>query len=153
MHILANALSGDFSRFNYLKFNNIILTFNNNEIMSIMSKGKEEQRKIEVKLDNKRIYPREKPKQKEIEFFYEEMSNKINIDFSDLPKNVQSDLLDEIFEEKTDSLVLRNKLVSIAYFPAFRTMIEAWASTSGEEKRPRSNLRGRWYENATKKCS
>jgi energy-coupling factor transporter ATP-binding protein EcfA2 len=103
LHILTNILRGDYDRFAFLLFKEIRIALNDNSLISINSYTVNNDRNIEVSIDGTTI-----------SYF-----------------NVKEVTTTELKEGS--SLVLRKirnpkPLLSIAYFPAFRTMIEAWSS-------------------------
>ncbi len=156
LHILANALSGDFDRFDFLKFRTIVINLSNGSKLSIISKVKKGKNSIEVKLDNKVIFPIAQHNEQASLFMNEEEDNKyyklVIDDLKHLSEREKLDLLAEInFRRKRIKEI--EPVANIAYFPAFRTMIEAWvaAATNSEPKR-RYGIDTRWKDLATERA-
>jgi len=114
LHILANVLNEDFERFRYLIFSEIHVEFDNGQIMSIVAKyndGKDTWY-IEIALDNEPIY------------------QIIQGTVVTLEKHECNLMVRQDLEKVQRGNRLKNNVLntSMVYFPAFRTMIEAWAN-------------------------
>lgn len=111
LHILSNALNGDFERFIYLNFHSLSIgLFDGTEIKIRKRKFKSEYR-IYVNINGKQ----------------ETISSRDVISQDSKRREIISERSYhqlQLFEEK----IKHDPIASIAYFPAFRTMIEAWAS-------------------------
>jgi predicted ATP-binding protein involved in virulence len=112
LHILANAVNQDFRRFGYLKFEKLIITLDDDIA-------------IEISQDLLSDSP-------------PETVTKVLINDIELESYTYSELIQQEKEEEVNSINERYYLQSskkksaidlrLAYFPAFRTMIEAWAT-------------------------
>jgi predicted ATPase len=154
LHILANALSGDFDRFRYLIFSEINISFSDGKNLQISrSDNKNGEIIIETKLGKKKLFV--SPVQIKGHLFYD-----LEDDLANFKKNVyfDTDLSElqrqEIWNEYILSRRRRREItpvIPVAYFPAFRTMIEAWVAAATKQdtdvvKRTRSES---WKDLAT----
>ncbi len=160
LHIIANALSGDYERFQYLAFKSITLSLSDGRVIQIDSKKQGESNVIEVKLDEKQIYKSKFTKESE------NFGNSAQL--VDFMSDFNKSFVDDVFSEKLKAIVMNEFLkeksnkaqkdiepfASVAYFPAFRTMIEAWAATitNREEEGPRRVPQGAWRKYATERA-
>jgi predicted ATP-binding protein involved in virulence len=115
LHILSNALNADYRRFSYLNFDSIEIGFNDDTVLTLRRFDEDKVSKIEVSVNNRSI-----------------------VRFSTAPERHEgirslkySGILLEHSEEK-EHLELA-PILPAEYFPAFRTMIEAWSSNQDEE--------------------
>lgn len=117
LHILANALNGNYDRFVYLDFKSIDVHLNNDVKLKILQKDKytyvelngEEIKKLDpeevIELDNEKRKSRDDYRRHDI---------------------IETDVDDDLEGEP---------ILPAAYFPAFRTMIEAWAAQNRTPRR------------------
>ena len=108
LHILANLLNGSIDRFRYLNFKHILLVTGENNTIEIYR----DDNAIKVLLNSKVV--------SEIKIA-EERSHQMTL--SDEREPLEH-------EDVGKNLQMMLKVESPAYFPAFRTMIEAWASSN-----------------------
>ena len=95
LHILANILNGDFERFAFLPFETIEVHLDDKQVIKLREYKHSEDSKIDVFIDNKGI---------------------LSFSVSEIQKKLKSD--SPTYEE-------REPILHTAYFPAFRTLIEA----------------------------
>jgi len=110
LHVLANLLNGSISRFRFLNFKHIIVVTDENSTIELFRNDKANELKLML---NSKVISRIKiveEKSHQITLFEDRES----LEYEDDEKNTQKKL----------------KVESPAYFPAFRTMIEAWASSN-----------------------
>ena len=121
LHILANVLNEDFERFRYLIFSEIHVEFDNGKIISIVAKSTWF---IEIDINNKPIY------------------QIIQGTIVTLEKHERDLIVRQNLERLQRGNRLKNNVLntSMVYFPAFRTMIEAWANML-EMNEPNPSLR------------
>jgi predicted ATPase len=136
LHIIANALNGDFTRFVYLKFEEINLFMEGVDYpkhIRISRHFQDDREMISVWVDGKKRdnIPVAKALRKK-------MSSNMEI--------VQLSLFndDEVVTDEDISARSNESIIPTSYFPAFRTMIEAWSNTLDIEG---GNRRGRAGEN------
>jgi len=110
LHILANVLLGDFERFVYLDFKNIKLELSNKKTVQLQKKGG----RIKVKINGE-----------EHKNYIEEEVKKKDQKQKELINESATRQLPLFYEESRE---LNKTILPISYFPAFRTMLEAWAS-------------------------
>ncbi|WP_313471294.1 AAA family ATPase [Atlantibacter hermannii] len=127
IHVIANIVNGDFIRFAFLTFEEIKATYSDGLEIEIRRDKVEDLSYISVALSNG----------KSIRFAVEEAMaavREIESDRHMRDRDVKSMLVMDI-----NRFVKENELqkVSASYFPAFRTMLEAWSSSSdvGYERR------------------
>jgi len=112
LHILANLLNGDYKRFAFTEFKTIRVQLSD-ETQIVVSKQKNDKDSyISVAVDNK--------------YITEELSTK-EIFMQEGTRKEKVTLLREIGRKLPDDEELE-PILPVAYFPAFRTMIEAWVS-------------------------
>jgi len=126
IHILANALSGDFERFSFLDFNTIEIQFGKDHII-FLSRFRERAEHpdviIKVDIDNGQVHK---------EFSVSEVQGR---DPSISSKKLG--IVDTLGGEDVPEALL-----PVAYFPAFRNVIDAWKSTFiRENKNIRNNTK------------
>lgn len=117
LHILANAVNGDFRRFAYLKFQNIIITLDDQTQIKIAQKWSNNPEKIktEVWIGNKVV---DSFQSQEV---LREETQEMNEHFYQLG----------YYSNQDRSLIN----LKSTYFPAFRTMIEAWSTLDKDQIR------------------
>ncbi len=120
LHILANLLNGDYKRFAFIKFKRIQVQLDDGTNIAILRNKIEKDYYIDVTINN--------------DFVAKNISTRDILDGERSRQKVVSryHLLDSYIEKAT--LLKRdredtNPVISAAYFPAFRAMIEAWASS------------------------
>lgn len=122
LHIISNLLNGDLERFAFLNFETIEAEVSDGTEI-IVSRGQvNEVECIVAKVNGNNV----------IEPFpvKDVIENDSPFDVRDFERMPPSRLI-KVIEEQEKAAKKYNSLPSAAYFPAFRTMIEAWASTNG----------------------
>ena len=111
LHILANVLNQDYSRFVYLPFKKIEVIMSDNQKITLVEEKSEDNRKVVLKGSGSR--------------------NKASFLLSDIKQQDSDDAETELlFEDElfpvaaSDSSVMN---LNAAYFPAFRAILEAWS--------------------------
>jgi len=140
LHILANVLNEDFERFRYLIFSEIHVEFDNGQIMSIVAKyndGKDTWY-IEININNELIYKIIQGTVVINEPVYQIIQGTTVM----LEKPERDLMVRQNLEKVQRGNRLKNNVLntSMVYFPAFRTMIEAWANML-EMNEPNPSLR------------
>lgn len=153
MHILANALNGEFERFVFLDFDEISLQLDHDlvEIDKYKYKGKETLR-VKINGKNFKKYPVSEmhrflrdPRARESIAIRRARQMRL-LDDNELSSLEIQEWLGILEDEETETTKESPPLL-IAYFPAFRTMLDAWASTADERELRRRF--GAWSEKAT----
>lgn len=127
LHILANITNGDFLRFAFINFRYIKVVFSNGNTIEISQSGADKDRTLNVKYNEEEII-------KDIPL--------IDIQKSDRklrrsPNSIRQLSLFDDLEVDSDAISWEpHEILSVSYFPAFRTMIEAWANVLSEEGSP-----------------
>lgn len=127
LHILANIMNGDFLRFAFITFSYIKVVFSSRNTIEISQSGADKDRTLNVKYNGKAII-------KNVRL--------IDIQRSDRkvkrsPSSVRQLSLFDDLEVESEAIDWEpQEILSVSYFPAFRTMIEAWANVLGEEGSP-----------------
>nr|WP_234427388.1 AAA family ATPase [Vibrio sp. 2-2(8)] len=118
IHILANVANCDFIRFAFLDFLSITVTYSDKSVLKIIST---KDREISIVADNQETYTFSKREVIETIHLYERDEHMYNRNF------FKSHLIDNI-----NSFIEENNIrkIGTSYFPAFRTMLEAWSSQS-----------------------
>lgn len=117
LHVLANALNGDFDRFAYLDFDEVAIHFDDATTLEIARPDKSDTGIVYVT-------PPTGPQ--------------ITIIPTDVQKSERDRLREERYETERQTERARHEspqpepVLPAAYFPAFRTMLEAWASVRSE---------------------
>ena len=122
LHIISNLLNGDLDRFAFLNFETIEAEISDGTKIIISRSLVDEVECIVAEVNGINVinsFP-----VKEI------LGNDSSLDVRDFDRLPPSRLIKAI-EEQEKASKKYSSLPSAAYFPAFRTMIEAWASTSG----------------------
>lgn len=116
LHILSNVLNADYKRFAYLKFKSINVQLDDGVIIEIHRRPEDRDALIEVIINNERLasFLASEVRQPKRSMRYREVGG-------------QKALFEETQEEFNFDPIL-----PADYFPAFRTMIEAWASVQDE---------------------
>ena len=114
LHILANILNADYARFAFLPFESISLELDDKTIVSLRREGDQENGEIVVDVDCKETEQIQIGKIQQLERATLVGRRREESESGSLPK----------FEPHLPS----------AYFPAFRTMIEAWSSRFDDPK-------------------
>jgi predicted ATPase len=122
LHIISNLLNGDLERFAFLKFETIEAEISDQTKISISRTLIDEVEYIVTEVNGSRV----------IEPFAIKavMEKDFSFDIRDFERRPTSKMV-QFLEEREQSSRKIDFLPSAAYFPAFRTMIEAWASTGG----------------------
>lgn len=142
LHILANVLNGDFERFKHLDFDFVEVAMSNGDTIKVVRD--DQKNSIIVVLNAEEwdvipIRPRESSTHEWTSRIYKFLdSNQPALAEKDRQALETSaefqQWLTETGHEKEAKPDIKERLIPVAYFPAFRTMIEAWASTSTEER-------------------
>jgi ABC-type lipoprotein export system ATPase subunit len=114
LHILANVLNADYERFAYLNFTLVEVTFSDGKIVVIRKEPNDQSSTITVTINNELISTID-----ETEIRHQQKRR--------LLRTPQGRLYEDSARDKDQVPFL-----SADYFPAFRTMIEAWASMEEE---------------------
>ena len=136
LHILANLLNGDYKRFAFIDFKNIDIVLGDEKKVHLSTEVIEGNIYLNLAIDNNSIvtrYPRDE----------------IITQNSDIPSPMQMIKIARSIRVKLDRLIHLNNedtedgdgilsstiwseipILSVAYFPAFRTMIEAWVASA-----------------------
>lgn len=113
LHILANVLNGAYPRFAFLTFESVEAQLGSGKAITLRSKTKGDERVIEIYIDGRQ---RGSLSAKEMKLLLERPRTASDVDRL----------------SKMQELNRWEPLLQTAYFPAFRTMIEAWASMPDE---------------------
>lgn len=136
IHILANALNGEFLRFAFLDFQSIRIELDD-KIVVLQKRALKKGDEIQVKIDNKLEYKFPVEPAIDFEKYSDESYLRRRAKYEQLSLFDESDIpaqqLKKFLEEST-GLKEFAPLLSASYFPAFRTMIDAWASVRGERE-------------------
>ncbi len=114
LHILANVLNADYRRFVYLQFDSVEVGFDDGRVVVVVREPDGEEDRISVTIDHELVCAfaesevKQPPRRR-------------------IVRHPQGQLFEESNEEKD-----YQALLPADYFPAFRTMIEAWASLEEE---------------------
>ncbi|MEX0608475.1 MAG: AAA family ATPase [Balneolaceae bacterium] len=118
LHIIANTLNGNFDRFAYLQFEKIKVRLTNGIL-------------VIIKRDRENIYVEESP-DKKFKIPIVDVYHRQNMKERSRDDSSTRDL--SIFDDQEDKSIDN---LPVAYFPAFRTMIEAWAAENRYLRSPR----------------
>lgn len=144
IHILANALNGEYHRFAYFVFDSIKIRFDN-ATLSLSMQDRDGIEYIIVKRGNKII------QRIPIEIIKSDPKRRKRITARQYKLFKEGDLtpreLDRLFTEIED-IGEDEPILPAAYFPAFRTMIDAWAFAHQEQEKSREPER--WTIPATR---
>lgn len=128
LHVLANLLNGDYKRFAHIKFKEIRIEFDDESHILVRREKKENSYMITVFKDGERfiedISVRKTVEQDEKELYVLAHSYRESTPPRELKKWLSDD----------DDESMR-PMLPVAYFPAFRTMIEAWVSSEYNRRR------------------
>jgi predicted ATPase len=137
LHLLANILEGDYLRFAFLSFHSIRVGLGSGRRVILSRTEGEGEQNIRVKLNGDRIR----------EFSVMEARE---LGRQNVRAQMRAHLRRHPLEEgRAEGLEELDPLVRTAYFPAFRTMIEAWAAM---EERVRDVPSPRWRGQATQRA-
>lgn len=123
IHIIANVANCDFVRFAFLDFEKITVNYSNGQSVNIFQNEYDGEKIVTVKANN---------------------SDDLTFTKSEALDSTRKDRQDLFFEEfihelpkKINDFVKINKLnqIDTSYFPAFRTMLEAWSSQRENRER------------------
>ncbi len=132
IHIIANIANCDFFRFAYLDFDKICVSYSNGSSITLEEKEKAEEKIVEISTSNGEVF---------------EFSKKLALEMTRIDDDERGfESISHEAIEHLNSFVEKNELkhVKTSYFPAFRTMLEAWASQSNSRLHPnhrRSNIK------------
>jgi predicted ATPase len=116
IHIIANVANCDFIRFAFLDFSEILVMYSNDAYIKVSQEEKDEDKLITI----------ETHEGEKFEFYKREAFEEI--------KDLESDRYGREYvpalTKKLNSFVKGNNIrhIDTSYFPAFRTMLEAWSS-------------------------
>ncbi len=122
LHIISNLLNGDLERFAFLKFESIKAQISDGTTVVVSREKRDDIEIISTRVNGEEVI---KPL-----IVKEIIDNDTSFDMRDFERLSINKLVKSL-EEQGESSKKIDALPSAAYFPAFRTMIEAWASTSG----------------------
>jgi energy-coupling factor transporter ATP-binding protein EcfA2 len=114
LHILANVLNSEYERFAFLEFRRVTVTLDDDTRVSLRKRGLPDDPTIEVTL----------PDRQTIEIRQRDVISRERTRAEGPEGQLQ------LFESA--DIERREPVLRVAYFPAFRTMIEAWASIALE---------------------
>jgi predicted ATP-dependent endonuclease of OLD family len=143
LHILANLLNGDYKRFFFIEFERIQVQLDDGTKIVIFKDKSKEDDLINVIIDGVPIIENISIKDiDDLDQFGDSDRSRKTVDLvnrhfipikkSYIPKYNRKETMQKRYQKNI------NFIIAVAYFPAFRTMIEAWAS-SGED--PQINFR------------
>ncbi|MEI6305180.1 MAG: AAA family ATPase [Candidatus Taylorbacteria bacterium] len=142
LHILANVLNGDFKRFSHMHFDTIEVELDEDRYIKLERLQKDDYSKIYVYINEEKKY---------------EFSTKIiRPDIShlriseDMLPSIRRRMIADAEEVSEKEEIPPEPMLKTAYFPAFRTMIEAWAAMR-DEPFQRSEQE-RWERQATRRA-
>lgn len=116
IHIIANIANCDFIRFAFLDFHKIKVSYSNEAYIVVSQKEKDDDKLVKVEADNGESF----------EFFKREAFEEIReLDDDRFSREYIPELT-----KKINNFVKSNNIrhIETSYFPAFRTMLEAWSS-------------------------
>tara|TARA_R110001599_G_scaffold221149_2_gene419582 strand:- start:584 stop:1969 length:1386 start_codon:yes stop_codon:yes gene_type:complete len=116
IHIIANIANCDFIRFAFLDFHKIKVSYSNNAHIIVSQHEKNDDKLVKVEADNGESF----------EFFKREAFEEIrHLDDDRFSREYTPELT-----KKINNFVKSNNIrhIETSYFPAFRTMLEAWSS-------------------------
>lgn len=120
LHILANAMNGDFIRFLAIEFKEIQLQFDEGVSVLVTQTKKSGKRRIDYEVGgNSSISFPQSVKR----------SGTFKEEFTPIEYDERRPSFGELFDEDLQPII------ASAYFPAFRTMIEAWSSNHNDPRR------------------
>lgn len=116
IHIIANIANCDFIRFAFLEFNTIKVSYSNDAHIEVSQLDAEEDKLIRIKAQTGEVF----------EFYRREAFEEIReLDDERYSREYVPDLTKKInFFVKSNNI----RHIESSYFPAFRTMLEAWSS-------------------------
>lgn len=115
LHILANVLNADYKRFIFLTFDSVEVVLNDGRIILVTREVEDSDNRVSVAIDGELIW----------NFSENEVTR-------DQRRRVARPSQHFLFEEPVDERKTVEPLLPADYFPAFRTMIEAWSSVQEE---------------------
>lgn len=129
LHIIANLLNEDYKRFAFIDFDSITMQTSDGNTVKLTKEHEEYKIVIKIWQNDKELEPISISAEKIVgnrrllqkHFFYQLEND--NVSASNLAKMTQE------IKDDDDSKIQKKA----AYFPSFRTMIEAWASSTEEE--------------------
>jgi len=139
LHIIANLLNEDYQRFAFIDFDSITMRTSDGNAVKLTKKNEEDKQLIKIWKNDKELEPISISAEGIIEIpalLKQHIFSQIKDEIGDkVPPSVMMKIAEEIGGDD-DSYVKKNA----AYFPAFRTMIEAWASSEEESLPSRRGL-------------
>ncbi len=135
LHIIANLLNEDYKRFAFIDFDSITMRTSDGNTVKLRKENEEYKRVIKIWQNDKELEPISISAEGIVEIpalLKQHILSQIKDEIGD---KVSPSVMIKIAEEiggDDDSYVKKNA----AYFPSFRTMIEAWASSTEEESLP-----------------
>lgn len=116
LHILANLLNADYQRFAFLKFNTATVELDDGTRVEVVRRQEEKDSWIDVFVNG----------EKQTSFSVGDLRHRRSIRYRETQQKT-------LFEE-SDEDISSESFLPADYFPAFRTMIEAWASVQDEQE-------------------
>lgn len=125
LHILTNILNADYKRFAHLVFDSIEAHLSKDRVVTILREVVDNEPRVDVRINNERI----------CDFSISEVKHNRN------KERVVRTSTGRFIQVEADPEEEYEPLLPADYFPAFRTMIEAWALTQSDRDpvRPRGN--------------
>jgi predicted ATPase len=137
LHLLANILEGDYARFAFLRFRSVKIGLGSSRTVVVRRTAEDGSEAILVTLNGEQIHEYAVPRPSE---------TRAGVLWDEAAAARRERLFEEMDEEAPAET---EPLVRTAYFPAFRTMIEAWAAMEERRRRVPST---RWREEATRRA-
>lgn len=125
LHILANLLNGDYRRFAFTEFRTIRVRLDDDTHVVVSKQKNEKDSYINVTLNNEHVVENLSAK----EIFKQEQAREERV----VASGAYRERIVRKFREDEDLA----PILPVAYFPAFRTMIEAWASAEYISRSPK----------------
>ncbi len=129
IHIIANIANCDFIRFAFLDFGNIRVTYSNNAYVNVSQMEQDDDKLIRIDTHTGESF----------KFYKREAIEEIReLDDERFARGYHSELTKSI-----NTFVKENNIrhIETSYFPAFRTMLEAWSSQGENRNRPSKMVR------------
>ena len=137
IHIIANIANCDFIRFAFLEFNSVKVTYSNNAYIKVTQLDGVDDKQIRIESQTGEIF----------EFYRREAYEEIRESDDERFGRKYTSILKTKITEFVKSNNIRH--IESSYFPAFRTMLEAWSSQREMRHRPTKNMRVVSTEQAT----
>lgn len=137
IHIIANIANCDFIRFAFIEFGSVTVTYSNHVFIKVSQIDASEDKKIRIESQTREVF----------EFFRREAYEEIRELDDDRFGRVYASSL----SKKITEFVINNNIrhIESSYFPAFRTMLEAWSSQRDHKSRITKNSKSVSTKQAT----